>query len=109
NNEVYLFFFLQAEVVIRDFHVTGVQTCALPISEVLLKRVGHGGSGCIAPPEVARPQPGPWVRCAPYASPRRPLPPGGPRHGGGRSEERRGGKDMKWRNTDAHTHTTQRP
>src|SRR5690606_41186495 len=25
------FFFFQAEVGIRDFHVTGVQTCALPI------------------------------------------------------------------------------
>src|SRR5690606_37337145 len=29
------FFFLQAEDGIRDFHVTGVQTCALPISEKL--------------------------------------------------------------------------
>src|SRR5690606_40797265 len=28
-----LFFFFQAEDGIRDFHVTGVQTCALPISE----------------------------------------------------------------------------
>src|SRR5690606_40475317 len=28
---VYLFFFFQAEDGIRDFHVTGVQTCALPI------------------------------------------------------------------------------
>src|SRR5690606_40986862 len=28
------FFFFQAEDGIRDFHVTGVQTCALPISEV---------------------------------------------------------------------------
>src|SRR5690606_39441064 len=27
-----VFFFFQAEDVIRDFHVTGVQTCALPIS-----------------------------------------------------------------------------
>src|SRR5690606_41080610 len=27
------FFFYQAEDGIRDFHVTGVQTCALPISE----------------------------------------------------------------------------
>src|SRR5690606_39781272 len=27
------FFFFQAEDGIRDFHVTGVQTCALPISE----------------------------------------------------------------------------
>src|SRR5690606_6227101 len=28
------FFFFQAEVGIRDFHVTGVQTCALPISQM---------------------------------------------------------------------------
>src|SRR5690606_39790859 len=28
--------FFQAEDGIRDFHVTGVQTCALPISEVYL-------------------------------------------------------------------------
>src|SRR5690606_39282214 len=27
----YVFFFFQAEAGIRDFHVTGVQTCALPI------------------------------------------------------------------------------
>src|SRR5690606_17087730 len=27
----YLYFFFQAEDGIRDFHVTGVQTCALPI------------------------------------------------------------------------------
>src|SRR5690606_26879306 len=30
-NRVELFFFFQAEDGIRDFHVTGVQTCALPI------------------------------------------------------------------------------
>src|SRR5690606_40944429 len=30
-----LFFFFQAEDGIRDFHVTGVQTCALPISDEL--------------------------------------------------------------------------
>src|SRR5690606_40325358 len=30
--EVRLFFFFQAEDGIRDFHVSGVQTCALPIS-----------------------------------------------------------------------------
>src|SRR5690606_40952578 len=29
----YFFFFFQAEDGIRDFHVTGVQTCALPIFE----------------------------------------------------------------------------
>src|SRR6266700_3011551 len=30
--EGHFFFFFQAEDGIRDFHVTGVQTCALPIS-----------------------------------------------------------------------------
>src|SRR5690606_39378360 len=29
--DLFLFFFFQAEDGIRDFHVTGVQTCALPI------------------------------------------------------------------------------
>src|SRR5690606_38920680 len=33
------FFFFQAEDGIRDFHVTGVQTCALPISTALAARV----------------------------------------------------------------------
>src|SRR5690606_39972780 len=31
-------FFFQAEDGIRDFHVTGVQTCALPISSFLVPR-----------------------------------------------------------------------
>src|SRR5690606_8463867 len=31
----FLFFFFQAEDGIRDFHVTGVQTCALPILEIV--------------------------------------------------------------------------
>src|SRR5207302_2308545 len=33
---VRIFFFFQAEDGIRDFHVTGVQTCALPISFILI-------------------------------------------------------------------------
>src|SRR5690606_22734526 len=33
------FFFFQAEDGIRDFHVTGVQTCALPIYDPLYERV----------------------------------------------------------------------
>src|SRR5690606_40987738 len=32
-----LFFFFQAEDGIRDFHVTGVQTCALPISFIWIE------------------------------------------------------------------------
>src|SRR5207302_2938816 len=34
-----LYFFFQAEDGIRDFHVTGVQTCALPISRPGLKKL----------------------------------------------------------------------
>src|SRR5690606_39537933 len=38
-----LLFFFQAEDGIRDFHVTGVQTCALPIWLLLLLReLGYG-------------------------------------------------------------------
>src|SRR5690606_40252091 len=33
--DIFVFFF-QAEDGIRDFHVTGVQTCALPISEITM-------------------------------------------------------------------------
>src|SRR5690606_39502356 len=44
------FFFFQAEDGIRDFHVTGVQTCALPILEEISNLTGvplvlHGGTG----------------------------------------------------------------
>src|SRR5690606_39381561 len=43
----YLFFFFQAEDGIRDFHVTGVQTCALPILPAVARtRVGSSsGAG----------------------------------------------------------------
>src|SRR6266700_4257285 len=34
------FFFVQAEDGIRDFHVTGVQTCALPISDPWGNHIG---------------------------------------------------------------------
>src|SRR5690606_40423398 len=34
----HVFFFFQAEDGIRDFHVTGVQTCALPICSVRVLR-----------------------------------------------------------------------
>src|SRR5690606_40925328 len=37
------FFFFQAEDGIRDFHVTGVQTCALPISPLPWLRAGWRG------------------------------------------------------------------
>src|SRR3989441_12122731 len=51
-----MFFFFQAEDGIRDKLVTGVQTCALPIS---------------APPPVSRPPPRapPWLGGSPHAAP----------------------------------------
>src|SRR5688500_19949740 len=67
---LHMFFFFQAEDGIRDYKVTGVQTCALPISD----------------------------RAAPTTDPRLPVPrrPAGRAAGGrarvARSEERRVGK-----------------
>src|SRR5690606_39415990 len=58
------FFFFQAEDGIRVFHVTGVQTCALPISWRSSSGTGDGGRGRVerrgdgAPPRPVRP-PGP--------------------------------------------------
>src|SRR5690606_40500643 len=40
---VFFFFFFQAEDGIRDFHVTGVQTCALPISGARTVSAGRSG------------------------------------------------------------------
>src|SRR3712207_8001888 len=42
----YYFFFFQAEDGIRDIGVTGVQTCALPISGVLLVPQDLAGGRC---------------------------------------------------------------
>src|SRR5256885_4763567 len=43
------FFFFQAEDGIRDYKVTGVQTCALPISQRLSRTAyGYGGSSDVA-------------------------------------------------------------
>src|SRR5690606_40223585 len=61
------YFFFQAEDGIRDFHVTGVQTCALPISS-------PGGCGPAAPPVPASgfgppPPPGGCAPAAPAPAP----------------------------------------
>src|SRR5690606_40590025 len=71
------FFFFQAEDGIRDFHVTGVQTCALPISSP---------KGLSATTSL-----GTW----PQRSTRIRLP--GSSSTGSRSEERRVGKEWRWR------------
>src|SRR5690606_30607896 len=48
-----LFFFFQAEDGIRDFHVTGVQTCALPIwSPVPVPRRAARGVPRLGPPAM---------------------------------------------------------
>src|SRR6266536_5259294 len=61
----YVFFFFQAEGVIRDPLVTGVQTCALPICR-WRRSVGRAGSACRWPsrtaPARATPRPRPAVR-----------------------------------------------
>src|SRR5256885_6593702 len=79
---VYVFFFFQAEDGIRDYKVTGVQTCALPISE----------SGARTAGRVRRSGPRP-VR----AADRGPAPPGHPGPGlgawrGGGAGPYRGGR-----------------
>src|SRR5690606_39979885 len=46
-------FFFQAEDGIRDFHVTGVQTCALPISAWTPGRIGKRARGLFPDRPVA--------------------------------------------------------
>src|SRR5437870_10419166 len=43
-NEIVAFFFFQAEDGIRDGHVTGVQTCALPIYSLAVRTTRLSGS-----------------------------------------------------------------
>src|SRR5262249_59773398 len=78
---VFVFFF-QAEDGIRDWSVTGVQTCALPIS----RRWRPFG----VPPR--------WPDWERHERPRRDL----PRHGLSRSEERRVGKECRSRGWPYH-------
>src|SRR5690606_39599897 len=81
-----LFFFFQAEDGIRDFHVTGVQTCALPI----YPREQHDDedpSGVEDGRERQREDGLPRTH------------PGGQEDEGGRSEERRVGKECRSRSS----------
>src|SRR5260370_23138681 len=81
------FFFFQAEDGIRDSSVTGVQTCALPISlarareEARDRRAGTGGYHC--PRTRAHPEPPRALARGQAAAPR--------------SEERRVGKECRSR------------
>src|SRR5690625_6094513 len=54
----YILFFFQAEDGIRDGHVTGVQTCALPIFEEVLARASAGERLKDAAKQVAQHAPG---------------------------------------------------
>src|SRR6478672_13908849 len=51
---VCFFFFFQAEDGIRDLIVTGVQTCALPISGIERRPVPVRSGGCVIPSDEAR-------------------------------------------------------
>src|SRR5690606_40892733 len=102
---VVFFFFFQAEDGIRDFHVTGVQTCALPIYLHVLTvdlAAGHlEGAGDL---RVGRVQVRRWRQLLRHRSRGRQLVRGPQlQH---RSEERRVGKE--WRSRWApYTSTTQ--
>src|SRR5207244_10127788 len=78
---LYFFFFFQAEDGIRDDLVTGVQTCALPIWRGSTVSASAEGSA-----KMARATPRSRKRTSPAAS-----------SGAPRSEERRVGKEWRWR------------
>src|SRR5437773_10838953 len=86
------FFFFQAEDGIRDRDVTGVQTCALPISRKEPEHKGNAGAACGAA--------GNWRRreCPRWRNDRAGR---GGRRRGGRSEERRVGKECRSRGWEA--------
>src|SRR5690606_40705270 len=88
----YFFFFFQAEDGIRDFHVTGVQTCALPISmPIASRRLCREISRMSTPLIAIRPSHGSKNRSSSRATVDlpEPLPPTT------RSEERRVGKECR--------------
>src|SRR5438445_2316713 len=86
SHEWVVVFFFQAEDGIRDIGVTGVQTCALPISGAQ-RAAGGGERRAAATTPAARRSPPPAARCAP-ASRARPV-----TSAAWRSEERRVGKE----------------
>src|SRR5205807_3505586 len=102
---VHFFFFFQAEDGIRDYKVTGVQTCALPIcrradppvrgggplTRRLLWRARAGGAAA-GGPSRRHPRYGLGLPVPGQSSGRR-----GAEHRRGRSEERRVGKEWRSR------------
>src|SRR5438552_11380071 len=100
-----IFFFFQAEDGIRDDLVTGVQTCALPISCGLDSRVA-GMLPSVGRPRVGNDDPNVALRHMKNARQfvavrKRPL-----RSGPYRSEERRVGKECRCRRTRYQVDTT---
>src|SRR3712207_7988119 len=89
----FVFFFFQAEDGIRDIGVTGVQTCALPICA---RRETFEETGLDTEPELVW-----WARVEPWRTPDDPELYAGvgflARYSGGRSEERRVGKECRSR------------
>src|SRR2546430_4404072 len=87
---VFMFFFFQAEDGIRDLTVTGVQTCALPISanDYAARKAHPADAGRLYDPAASRPPSGTSRRadrrCWSAARP-------------SRSEERRVGKECRSR------------
>src|SRR5207253_3611206 len=97
---IILFFFFQAEDGIRDGHVTGVQTCALPICTEGKVNFNPFGSTITWVPTVKVAK-----RAMTNASPRSPAvttPAGETRAEVSRSEERRVGKECRSRRGEAH-------
>src|SRR5690606_40933244 len=90
---IHLYFYFHAEYGIRDFHVTGVQTCALPISRETFR--GTGATPVNRRPSFHRSHPAPYsLACIglphlPAAAHRMRTP------GARRSEERRVGKEYR--------------
>src|SRR5256885_10905555 len=94
----YVIFFFQAEDGIRDYKVTGVQTCALPISPNPPRPVARGARGqdCGRPGRIPHSVHGRTVRRVRADDLRRPeTAPARARVG--RSEERRVGKECRSR------------
>src|SRR5687768_17795736 len=93
---VFVFFFFQAEDGIRDVAVTGVQTCALPISEAVADDRGPGGVSGDRGSARGRVLPGRTIQ---YRTLDRRL---------WRSEERRVGKECRSRWSPYHEKTKEK-
>src|SRR6266511_5767830 len=62
---IYFLFFFQAEDGIRDFHVTGVQTCALPISPPWSDATSCPSCGALLRPSATNRPRTCWARSRP--------------------------------------------